>query len=474
MLPSKLTPLILWLVLLLSAHATQAETSSERKGRKAHEKLSTYTHFYNNKQVTDYVNEIGQKLVAVSEWPDYPFRFFVVDSPGINAFAADGGYIYVNRGLLSFMTSEAQLAAVLAHEIAHVTKRHLFRQRFQQRLGNTAAFVSTWALLNSDIGDVIRLENQARVSGFGRDMELEADEYGAQYLYKAGYDPQAIIEVLGILKDHQEFSAKQALSRGRSPITYHGVFSTHPRNDQRLREIIAQAGELPPGEAFVGRDEYREAIDGMVFGENDTTTSPPGFERYSSKALGVTFAYPDDWTQSIDGQNIVLTSKDGIEMRISVSRPDDISPDAVDLLKQTHQVDELIDVSTILPKGSEDDLTQAAKARINKQNNEKRVALVKIGANAFFFESITPTTLSEEVDEQLITVIQSFRKATSRDFPPADIKNIYFKRLEPGETFAELAKTHDLGRETVDYLRLINGYYPSGEAQPGIWIKMAK
>lgn len=474
MLLAKFTSVIGALVLIFSTFTVQAESSSERKGRKAHEKLSSYTHFYNNKQVTDYVNEIGQKLVAVSEWPDYPFHFFVVDSPGINAFAADGGYIYVNRGLLSFMTSEAQLAAVLAHEIAHVTKRHLFRQRFQQRLGNTAAFISTWALLNSDIGDVIRLENQARVSGFGRDMELEADEYGAQYLYKAGYDPQAIIEVLGILKDHQEFSAKQALSRGRSPITYHGVFSTHPRNDQRLRQVIAQAGELPPGEAFVGRDEYRKAIEGMVFGENDTTTSPPGFERYASKALGVTFAYPDDWTQSIDGQNIVLTSKDGIEMRISVTRPDDISPDAVAFLKQTHQVDALIDPSTILPEGSADDLIQGAKARINKENNEKRIAMIKMGANAFFFESITPTTLSKEVDEQLITVIQSFRKATSKDFPPPDIKNIYFKRLEPGETFAELAKTHNLGRETIDYLRLINGFYPDGEAQPGMWIKVAK
>ena len=95
---------IAWTLFVAGAFALaplNAETIDEKKGREAHEALSLYTHFYTDEEVNAYVNEIGQKLVANSDWPDYKFHFFVVDSPGINAFAADGGYIYINRGLLS-------------------------------------------------------------------------------------------------------------------------------------------------------------------------------------------------------------------------------------------------------------------------------------------------------------------------------------------------------------------------------------
>lgn len=449
-----------------------AESRDERKGRKAHERLSQFTHYYDDKAINDYINEIGQKLVTHThgDWPEYKFRFFVVDSPAINAFAADGGYIYINRGLLSYMTSEAQLAAVLAHEIAHVTKRHLARQRGQQRLGNTAAFIASLALLNGNVGEALRLENAARVSGFGRDMELEADEYGASYLYNAGYDPNALIEVLGILKDHQTFSAK---SVGGSGVTYHGVFSTHPRNDQRLREVVQQAGTLPPGEAFVGREKYRAMIDGLVFGENDNSIAPPGFERYASRGLGVTFAYPDEWERSTEGQNIVLTAPDGTKMMIKVARLGDEPQAAENLIINEFKVDGVRDAEAVYQEANVSVL-DALMAFIDQNETEKRVAAIKYGANVFYFESIDPSPVTAEADENFVTVIRSFRKAENRDFAPSDVKNVYFRRLEPGETFSELAGQVSLGRDSENFLRLINGFYPDGEPQPGTWIKLVE
>lgn len=467
---------IAWAVLALAVVApfsALADMSDEQRiGRKEHEKLSLYTHFYEDAALNEYVNSVGQRLAANSDYPDLEYHFFIVDSPDINAFALPGGYIYINRGLMTYLTSEAQLAAVLSHEIAHVTKRHGTRQRDQRILGNVAAWVATIALWNASIGDAIRLENTARVSGYGREMELEADEYGATYLYRTGYDPQAIIEVLSILKDHQTFTLRKGREQGRAPATYHGVFSTHPRNDQRLADVIQQAGLLPPGEALEGRTEYRKMMDGVVFGDNDKSTSPPGYERYSSKSLGVTMLYPESWTKTTQGQEILLDSGDGTQLQLTVAVPEDSAISAKDQLLQKYQLESLEDVELVYEeKGTEHD---AILAIATTDPGKLRVAAIKVGAYTYFFENITPIPLDKETDVIVKNIIKSFRRAESEDYPPDNIYNVYYHRLAPGETFAELAQSQNLGRYTEDYLRLMNGYYPKGEAQPGTWIKMAK
>jgi len=194
-------------LLLFMAPCLLAEDKEVKMGREAHEELLKTTHFYDDPELLEYVNSVGQKLAANSDWPDIEYHFFIVDSPDINAFALPGGYIYINRGLMSYMTSEAQLASVLAHEIAHVTRHHAVRRRSQQRLGTAAAFVASVITWNSNVGEAIKLENAALVSGYGREMELEADEYGALYMYRSGYDPNAVIEMLSILKDHERLTA---------------------------------------------------------------------------------------------------------------------------------------------------------------------------------------------------------------------------------------------------------------------------
>lgn len=442
-------------------------------GRKAHEELAETTHFYQDETINAYVNEVGQKLAANSDWPEIEYHFFIIDSPDINAFALPGGYIYINRGLLSYLTSEAQLAGVLAHEIAHVTRRHASRRNSKVALGNAAAFIATIATLNSNVGEAIQLETSAFASGYGRDMELEADEYGASYLYRSGYDPVAVMEVLSVLKDHERFSLLKSREAGQDPKPYHGVFSSHPRNDQRLQEVISQAGELPPGEDFRGRDVYRQILDGMVFGPNDTTTAPPGYDRYATKSLGVTFVYPENWARTTEGQLIVLTSNDSdLRVEISVAKPTQADAAPEDLLKSRYQVEKLKDSKPVHTDENRRD--EGGYALLNLDSGNKRVAVVKSGAYEYYFEAANPVPLTKEQDQQVIELIQSFRKSGEADFPPDNMYSIYFRRLEPGETFASLAANRAIGRYTEEQLRLINGYYPSGEAEPGTWIKMVK
>lgn len=464
------------LVILLLAQPIPLQAAEEhsevRTGRKAHEELLKTTHFYQDEALNNYVNEVGQGLAANGDWPDIEYHFFIIDSPDINAFALPGGYIYINRGLLSYLTSESQLAGVLAHEIAHVTEHHAVRRNSRAMLGNAAAFIATIATWNSNVGEAIKLENAALVSGYGRDMELEADEYGAKYLYKSGYDPAAMMEVLGVLKDHERFSILKGREAGKAPTPYHGVFSSHPKNDQRLKEVIEQAGELPPGEDFQGRDVYRQMLDNMVFGDNGETLAAPGYERYATKSLGVTFVFPDRWTRSTDGQKIVLTADDGLTLDIAVAKPQGDPRPAETLLLERYQVEKLNKAKAVYDDKSRKD--EAAYAFIETEAGKKRVAVIKSGSYEYFFEARIPVPLSKEQDEAVLAVIKSFRRAETYDFPPDNVYRIYYHRLEPGETFADLAADQVIGRNTEQQLRLINGYYPSGEPEPGTWMKMIR
>ena len=466
-----LSALLVSIAFLLISFPSQADSEHPevKLGRKEHEKLLETTHFYQDDVLNAYVNKIGQKLAANSHWPDIDYHFFIIDSANINAFALPGGYIYINRGLLSYLTSEAQLAAVLSHEIAHVTRHHTIRKRGKQRMGNAAAILATLATFNTNVGQAIKLENAAIVSGYGREMELEADQYGALYLYRTGYDPAAMLDVLGILKDHERFSTLKTREAGRAPGTYHGVFSTHPKNDKRLREVVDQAGELPPGEDFRGRDIYRKMLDGMVYGDNDTTLAPPGYRRYATESLAVTFVYPEGWSRKTDGGKIVL-SEGELSIEITVSKPQDTLENAKNRLKSRFQVEKLIKPKAVYISRPD----EGAYALIDTEQGRKRVAAIKSGSYEYFFEVVSPIPLSDEQDKAVVAMIQSFEPAQSFHFPPDTVHRIFYHRLKPGETFADLAADKALGKYTEQQLRLINGYYPTGEPEPGTWIKMAR
>jgi predicted Zn-dependent protease len=460
---------LLGVVYLLGSPVVSA--SDAEAGKKLHEELLLTTRFYHDEELNSFVDRIGQKVAANGDWPELEYHFFIIDSGDINAFALPGGYIYVNRGLINYLTSEAQLAAVLAHEVAHVTRRHHDRRDNTNTMGNVAAFMASLLTMNTNVGEAVSIWNAARVSGFGREMELEADEWGAQYLYKSGYDPQAMIEVLGILKDHETFMNREARNAGGQS-TYHGVFASHPRGDTRLKEVVAQAGMLPPGEAYQGRDEYRELVDGIVFGESANSNAPPGKARYVHKGLAVTFVYPDDWVRTTQGSTITVESRDGnIAIALEVAAIADQEISAEELLLARLGASELQDSSSLTEIMEE---AEAITGLLQTESGQQRVAAAKVGSNAYYFSALRPDSPDEETDAIQLQIMSSFRRASNADLPPDREYRVYYRRLEPGETFLDLARTSVLGRLSESMLRLINGYYPSGEAQPGTWMKLVK
>ena len=152
----------------------------------------------------------------------------------------------------------------------------------------------TFGAGGNEIGELSNIAGTAIVSGYGRDHELEADRLGAEYLYKSSYDPKAMEEVIGVLKDQEQFSKLKARAAGKKPRGYHGLFATHPRNDKRLREVISAAGELPKSDAITNEDVFRQQTAGLEFGDSPREGVRKG-SRFYHKMLDFTLAFPSSW-----------------------------------------------------------------------------------------------------------------------------------------------------------------------------------
>ena len=249
-------------------------------------------------------------------------------------------------------------------------------------------------------------------------------------------------------------------------IPHHGQGSSHPRTDKRLREVIEAAGTLPPGEAIIGRDEYRDAVTGLVYGPNFRKVAPEGFKRYSNEKLGITFLYPDDWNFSLKGAEIVMKNAEKTaQMKINIEKTVDNALSTEKAIKAKYP-EGLVDLQQIHPDSPNDLGTVGARPA-------QRVALINISRNTYHFSGIAKdNNISPEQDEQFVELIRSFRSMTPRDRTSDTITELYFERLKPGETFASLAKDAGYEEDTTELeLRVINGYYPKGEPEPGTWIK---
>ena len=190
-------------------------------------------------ELTVYVNQIGQKLAARSDRPDLPYEFVVLNNDIPNAWALPGGKIAVNRGLLLNLEDEAQLAAVLGHEVVHAAARHSAQQMTQSVLLGVGVQVAAAAGSRSEYGQMVgmgaQLGSALYQAHYGRDQELEADRYGMLYMARAGYDPDAAVEL-------QQTFVK--LSEGRQSNWLDGMFASHPPSQARVDANREHAASL--------------------------------------------------------------------------------------------------------------------------------------------------------------------------------------------------------------------------------------
>jgi predicted Zn-dependent protease len=423
---------------------------------------------YDDARLQAYIQRVGERVARSSHRNQLKYVFTLVDSPDVNAFALPGGYIYIHRGLLAYLNSEAELAAVLGHEVGHVTARHSVRQQSQSMawgvLGQAAA-IGTGV---GAVGDVANVMGNAFVRGYGRDMELEADGLGAQYLARAGYDPQAMIEVVKVLKNQETFARDQAAKRGEAvPDSggYHGLFDTHPDNDRRLQEVIGPARALAGGQQEVGRDVFLQMLDGLVFGDSASSGIRRGQHFYHGP-LDFTLSYPAGWQMvnrpdvlighSADEQAFIAMTLEAADKRLTPAEFLRKRAGSQRLVAgEALQVGALLGYTAVLPGQS-----------------ARRVAVIYRGDSAFLFVAAVKGRASLETeDERFISVIRSLRALTAQERKLAEPVRLQLVRAKAGQPLANFVGQSAAAEGGEARLRLLNNLYPSGEPRAGDWVK---
>ncbi|SFI01659.1 Putative Zn-dependent protease [Pseudomonas guineae] len=439
-------------------------------GRRYNQQILKENPRYADEKLQAYVQQVGERVAKYSHRNQLAYQFTVVDSPDINAFALPGGYIYIHRGLLAYLSSEAELAAVLGHEVGHVTARHSVQQQSQS---------TAWGLLGQAVAigtgvgaaaDVTGALGGAIVRGYGRDMELEADGLGAQYLARSGYDPQAMIEVVKVLKNQEDFARDQAAERGETQPAggYHGVFDTHPDNDRRLQQVLGPARALATGQQEVSREVFLKRLEGLPFGDSAETGVRRG-QRFYHAELNFTLTYPQGWTLLNRPDALIGHTADQqafIAMTLE-ENPQQLSP--AQLLRQRVGNQRLVAGVELRQAG----LT--GYSAVIPGNAAKRVAIIQQGAKVYLFVAAVRGRASlESQDPQFLSVIESFRPMTSAERKQAQPLRLHMVKVKSGQTIEALAKNSTLPGDALKTLRLLNNLYPTGQPRAGDWLKVVR
>jgi predicted Zn-dependent protease len=279
-----------------------SEAQEIEMGRQADAAVAQTIGLYADPVWQRYIQQFGARLAATSERPNLPWTFRVVDDPAVNAFAVPGGFVYVTRGLLAHLTSEAELASVVGHEIGHVTARHTAAAMSKEQLIGLGLAVGSMA--NKQVAKYAGSASQALgilFLKFSRDDESQADQLGLRYMRRANFDPRQMPEVFRML---DRLSAAEGGS-GRLPTW----LATHPSPANRIAAIDRQIAALPQdfSGTSVNRDSYEHLLDGLVFGLNPRQGYFTGSQFYHPD-LRFQIGFPQGWTLSNGAQAVVAVS----------------------------------------------------------------------------------------------------------------------------------------------------------------------
>ncbi len=456
----------------------QKDSKDVRTGKQMHVMFTRQMGVHNDLELQDYVQRVGEKLAAVSEMPNLDWHFTIIDTDDVNAFATMGGYVYVSRGILPYFQDEADLAAVLGHEIGHITAEHLKKQQRKGMISGLASAATAIFTGMPALADLTNMAGQAIISGYGREAELEADRLGASYLAKAGYDPEAMINVISTLKDQDTFERERARLEERDARLYHGVFASHPDNDTRLKEAIALAGRRSASATgdTANRVVYLQAINGLPVGSS-ARQGMVRENRFYHADMHFTLAFPKGW-QVVNQPNQILAiapkKEHYIEIRTQAPPADLTDPRDFALRglanKRVSRA-ETLDINglkawTGVVRGDPSPFGQSSSVRYVIIYYANLMWVMK-GASRSGVEAPAG-------DPFFMSTANTFRRMRANEFALSEPYRLRILRAGEGTTMEALAADSPIKQYPLQQLRLFNKLYPDGEPESGDLVKTVK
>ena len=439
-------------------------------GHETHQAMLALYGYYDDPRLQEYVAKVGWTLVPHSDRPELEYRFTVLDSPVVNAFATPG-YVYITRGMLALLNSEAELAGILGHELAHITARHSARQVGQRKVVEIAKLILDEVVDSSLVNSVVHVLGEAHLKGYGRENELEADRLGARYAALAGYDPDAMLEVIRILKDQETHEVRMAARERREPWVYHGIFSTHPDNDTRLQEVIREASRHRVGsEALVRRAEYLRHIEGMAFGPAEAEGTLRG-RCFYHRVYGFTMVFPEGWkTRNLQDRLVAEPPGRGLKMRVTLRERQE-SESACDFLVRNFEKS-----GRVRPRATDGFAGCQAWVWDGESESVANALVLEISPGVFLVAGARADRMDElrRHAQAVENTFQSLRPLTKDEYEAARPPEIHVVEAKAGDTYAAYAAGADWDPDPESQLRLFNADYPTGEPIAGESVKTVR
>ena len=396
-----------------------------------------------------YLNGVLVKLAPVAGAPGQTYRVTVLNSPIVNAFALPSGDIFVTLGLLALADDTSEIAAVMAHEIAHVTARHAAQRAEFAKTAALFTRVNQQVLERAQGVDEAEARSRLSIASFSRQQEFEADQIGIKNIAKAGYDLYSAARFLTALG---EWSALRASISGAGTADRPDMMATHPSTPERIAQAEAEARQFgPPGAGATGRDAYLQAIDGLAFGDDPSQGVVHGTSFIHPK-LGFAFEAPEGFTLENQTAALIGVGEGGGEaLRLDSVAIDDSTPVAsaiasgwIDGLKTTHV--EPMQIGGL----------NAAAAVAQGEQWSFRLGAVRLNGRLYRL-IFAAHTLSPAVDARFRASLGSFHLINAQDSALAAARAIRIVAAGSVDTTESMAARMAFLSQPLDQFLILNG-----------------
>jgi predicted Zn-dependent protease len=447
-------------------------------GKEIDEGLRREYGFYDDPQLTAYVVQIGQGMAPHTHRPHLEYHFAILDTPVENAFAAPGGYIYVTRGLLALMNSEAELATVLGHELGHVNARHSARQMTRSILFTLGIVIASE--LSKDlrkIAPISMVATQLLFLKYSRNDEYQADALGVEYSLKIGYSAGEMVTF---------FNSLQRLTETKGSTHLPNFLSTHPltpRRIEKVKELLqaeenSRTGGLPL--LKVERDGYLTKLDGLVYGNNprqgyveENTFYHPDMRFY--------FNIPRDWKYSNTPRQVTLASGDGKAVVILMAESTTESLDSyANKLKKKLSNPQIIQEGYRYVNGMNayhtimQSLISAEDSSEKQQEEEVKVGISCIRKGGIVYTFFSAASLSDfsAYNYDINHMINSFNPLTSRRHLNRRPQRVFVKRVKSRQSLRNFLSALRIRSRIWNKIALINNMDLDQQLSPNQLIKI--
>ncbi len=439
-----------------------SEADEVAMGQQADSQVVASIGLYADASLQRYVQELGTKLAKTSERPNLPWTFRVVDDPVVNAFALPGGFIYVTRGLMTYLENEAELSGVIGHEIGHVTAQHTVHSMSSQQV--TQLGIAVGEMIKPGLqryGDYLNAGLGLLYLKYSRDDETQADQLGFRYMVRAGNDPRQMIQVFDMLN-----RVSEAGGGGQLP----EWLETHPNPDHRSADF--QKGidtlQLNMNSLTVNQDSYLRLIDGMVFGQNPRQ----GFFRdnhFYQPDLEFEFVFPSGW-QTVNQKEVVAAVSSNQDAVVQITLAEGTSSE--NAAKQFFAQEGI--ESDRLETGSLDGLPTVSatfRAQTDEAELQGKAAFVEYRGYTYQLLGYTTEKLWAQYQDIIVNTIGSFRRLTDSKILKVQPMHLKIVTVRSTSTLGELAKQEGSSVQ-IETLAIINQTDASAVLRAGDRVKM--